>query len=134
VLCIRKPNREERKEIAKNRKEKLFTLGDHRILKGTPPAPSSYIEPNANNPRDSKRKGRIGERTMKEATDVLRVIGIILLGIFVLAVGIPLVLTAAGITLGILGILFGIAVMVIKLAVVIAIAYLVLVGVRAVLR
>jgi len=58
----------------------------------------------------------------------------ILLGIFVLAVGIPLVLTAAGITLGILGILFSIAVMVIKLAVVFAIGYLILVGIRAVLR
>ena len=45
---------------------------------------------------------------MREATDILRIIGIILLGIFVLAVGIPLVLTAAGIALGIVGILFGI--------------------------
>ena len=49
---------------------------------------------------------------MRDATDVLRVIGIILLGIFVLAVGIPIVLTAAGITLGIIKILFGIAVLV----------------------
>ena len=73
-------------------------------------------------------------RTMKDATDALRIVGIILLGIFVFAVGIPIVLTAAGITLGIIKILFGIAVLVIKLAVVIAIAYLVLVGVRAVLR
>ncbi len=40
---------------------------------------------------------------MKEAQDVLRVVGIILLGLFVLVVGVPLVLTAAGITLGILG-------------------------------
>lgn len=71
---------------------------------------------------------------MKQATDVLRVVGIILLGIFVFAVGIPIVLTAAGITLGIIKILFGIAVLVIKLAVVIAIAYLILVGIRAVLR
>jgi hypothetical protein len=71
---------------------------------------------------------------MKEATDVLRIVGIILLGIFVFAVGIPIVLTAAGITLGIIKILFGIAVLVIKLAVVIAIAYLILVAIRAVLR
>jgi hypothetical protein len=49
-------------------------------------------------------------------------------------VGIPIVLTAAGITLGIIKILFGIAVLVIKLAVVIAIAYLILVGIRAILR
>jgi hypothetical protein len=71
---------------------------------------------------------------MREATDVLRIVGIILLGIFVLAVGIPLVLTAAGIALGIVGILFSIAVGVIKLAIVLAIGYLILVGIRAVLR
>ena len=71
---------------------------------------------------------------MKDATDVLRSVGIILLGIFVFAVGVPLVLTAAGITLGIIKILFGIAVMVIKLAVVLAIAYLILTGVRALVR
>ncbi|MDQ1637366.1 MAG: hypothetical protein QOF62_705 [Pyrinomonadaceae bacterium] len=71
---------------------------------------------------------------MKDATDVLRIVGIILLGIFVFAVGIPLVLTAAGITLGIIKILFGIAVLVIKLAVVLAIAYLILTGIRALVR
>ncbi len=71
---------------------------------------------------------------MKDATDILRIVGIILLGIFVFAVGIPIVLTAAGITLGIIKILFGIAVLVIKLAVVIAVAYLLLVGIRALLR
>jgi hypothetical protein len=71
---------------------------------------------------------------MRDATDVLRIVGIILLGIFVFAVGIPLVLTAAGITLGIIKILFGIAVLVIKLAVVLAIAYLILAGVRAIVR
>ena len=71
---------------------------------------------------------------MKDATDVLRIVGIILLGIFVLAVGIPLVVTAAGITLGIFKILIGIAVLVIKLAVVLAIAYLILAGIRALLR
>jgi len=71
---------------------------------------------------------------MRDATDALRIVGIILLGIFVFAVGIPLVLTAAGITLGIIKILFGIAVLVIKLAVVLAIAYLILTGVRALVR
>ena len=71
---------------------------------------------------------------MKDATDILRIVGIILLGIFVFAVGIPIVLTAAGITLGIIKVLFGIAVLVIKLAVVIAIGYLLLVAIRAVLR
>jgi hypothetical protein len=71
---------------------------------------------------------------MSEAKGVLRVIGIILLGLFVLAVGIPVVLTAAGITLGIIGFLFHLAVVLIKLAVVVAIGYLILVGIRALLR
>ena len=71
---------------------------------------------------------------MKDATDVVRIVGMILLAIFVVAVGIPIVLTAAGITLGIIKILFGIAVMVIKLAVVVAVGYLILVGIRALLR
>lgn len=71
---------------------------------------------------------------MREAKDVLRVVGVILLGLFVLVVGIPLVMAAAGITLGIIGFLFDLAVMVIKVAVVLAIGYLVLVGIRALLR
>jgi hypothetical protein len=83
---------------------------------------------------DGNALGRIGESKMKEATDVLRIIGIILLAIFVFAVGVPIVLTAAGITLGIIKILFGIAVLVIKLAVVVAVGYLILVGIRAALR
>jgi hypothetical protein len=71
---------------------------------------------------------------MKEAKDTMRIVGIILLGLFVLIVGIPLVFAAAGITLGIIGTIFGIAVLLIKLAVVAAIGYLILVGVRAALR
>jgi len=71
---------------------------------------------------------------MKEAKDLFRIIGIILLGIFVLAVGVPLVLTAAGVTLGIVGLIFGLAVGLIKLAVFVAIIYLILVGVGALLR
>jgi len=71
---------------------------------------------------------------MSEAKDVIRVAGMILLGVFVVAVGIPLALTAAGITLGIIGFLFHVAVVVIKVAVVLAIGYLILVGVRAMLR
>jgi hypothetical protein len=71
---------------------------------------------------------------MKEAKDVLRIVGVILLGLFVLVVGVPLVLAAAGVTLGIIGFLFHLAVMLIKLAVVVAIGYLILVGVRALLR
>jgi hypothetical protein len=71
---------------------------------------------------------------MKETKDVFRIVGIVLLALFVFVVGIPLVLAAAGITLGIIGSIFGLAVLLIKVAVVIAIVYLILVGVRAVLR
>ncbi|MEA2175552.1 MAG: hypothetical protein QOD00_3144 [Blastocatellia bacterium] len=71
---------------------------------------------------------------MKEAKNTLRIVGIILLGLFVLIVGIPLVFAAAGITLSIIGTIFGVAVLLIKLAVVAAIGYLILVGVRAALR
>ena len=71
---------------------------------------------------------------MKEAKDVLRIAGMLLLGLFVLVVGIPLVLTAAGIALGIFGFLFGLAVIVIKVAIFLAVIYLILVGIRAVLK
>ena len=71
---------------------------------------------------------------MKEATDVLKIVGIILLALFVLAVGVPLVLTAAGAALGILGFLVSLAVALIKIAVVIAIIYLIIVGIRSVLK
>lgn len=71
---------------------------------------------------------------MKETKDVLRIVGVVLLALFVLVVGIPLVFAAAGITLSILGTIFGLAVWLIKIAVIIAIVYLILVGVRAVLR
>jgi hypothetical protein len=71
---------------------------------------------------------------MKDVKSALRIIGIILLGLFVLVVGIPLVLAAAGITLHLVGFVFGLAVGLIKLAVVVAIIYLVLVGIRALLR
>ena len=71
---------------------------------------------------------------MSDAKDVFRVVGMVLLGFFVLAVGIPVVLTAAGVTLGIIGFLFHVAVILIKLAVVLAIGYMILVGIRALLR
>ncbi len=71
---------------------------------------------------------------MREAKDVFRIVGMILLGVFVFAVGVPLVFTLAGVTLGVIGFLIGLAVMLIKVAVVIAIGYLVLVGIRALLR
>lgn len=71
---------------------------------------------------------------MKNAKDTLRVVGIVLLGLFVLVVGVPLVLAAAGVTLSILGVITGLAVGLIKVAVVLAVAYLVLVGIRALLH
>jgi hypothetical protein len=71
---------------------------------------------------------------MKEARDVLRIVGMILLGVFVFTVGVPLVLKLAGVTLGIIATLIGLAVVLIKVAVVLAIGYLILVGIRALLR
>jgi hypothetical protein len=71
---------------------------------------------------------------MKDARDVLRIVGMILLGVFVFAVGVPLVFTVAGITWGIISVLISLAVLLIKVAVVLAIGYLILVGIRALLR
>ena len=71
---------------------------------------------------------------MKDVKNVLRIVGVILLGLFVFMVGIPFVFKLAGITLGIIGALITLAVLLIKVAVVLAIGYLILVGVRALLR
>jgi hypothetical protein len=71
---------------------------------------------------------------MREATNILKVIGLVFLTVFVVVVGGRLLMAAIGITLGIAGLIFTLAVFLIKLAVVIAIGYLILVGVRAVLR
>lgn len=71
---------------------------------------------------------------MRDVKDMMRIVGIILLGMFVLAVGIPLVFAAAGISLFILGSIIHLAIGLIKIAVVLAIGYLILVGIRAVLR
>lgn len=68
---------------------------------------------------------------MKDMKDMMRIVGIILLGVFVLIVGVPLVLTAAGI---VVGTIVGLAVLVIKVAVTLAIVYLLLAGVRALLK
>ena len=43
-------------------------------------------------------------------------------------------LKVAGLTLGIIGVLIGLAILLIKVAVVLAIGYLILVGIRALLR
>jgi hypothetical protein len=71
---------------------------------------------------------------MKEAKDVLRIVGMILLGLFVFMVAAPLVMKLAGITYGIITGLIFLAILLIKVAVVLAIGYLILVGVRALLR
>jgi len=88
--------------------------------------------------RKKNGKGRseayFGTKQMKEASDIFRLVGIILLVIFVLAVGVPLVLAAAGVALGIIGMLVGLAIALIKIAIVVAIIYLIIVGIRAVLR
>ena len=78
--------------------------------------------------------GDKGVTKMKEVKDMLRIVGIILLGMFVVVVGIPVVLTAAGIVLSGIGAIISIAVALIKLGVLVAVGYLVLVGIRAVLR
>jgi hypothetical protein len=68
---------------------------------------------------------------MKDGKDILRIIGMILLGVFVFFVVLPVALKLVGITLGII---IGLAVLLIKVAVTLAIGYLILVGIRALLR
>jgi protein-S-isoprenylcysteine O-methyltransferase Ste14 len=88
-------------------------------------------------PKTIKKSGgkrKVSDQKMKEATDILKIVGMILLVLFVLAVGVPLVLAAAGVALGIIGTLVGLAIALIKIAVVVAIIYLIVVGLRAVLR
>ena len=68
---------------------------------------------------------------MKDTREILRIVGIILLGLFVLVVGVPLVFAAAGIVISTVATL---AVLLIKVAVTLAVIYLVLAGVRAVLK
>lgn len=63
--------------------------------------------------------------------DTWRVVAIVLLGLFVVVVGIPLVGAAVGL---VLGTAIGVAILLIKLAVVLAIGYLVLAGIRALIR
>ena len=70
----------------------------------------------------------------KNIENVIRTVGLILLGLFIFVVGVPLVLATAGFTLVIVGKLFALAVFLIKLAVILAIVYLVLVAVRAALK
>jgi hypothetical protein len=102
---------------------------------GTIASGLSYIDADTERPvkQSESAKGNQVEE-MKEATDVLKIVGIVLLALFVLAVGVPLVLAAAGVALGVLGLLIGLAIALIKIAIVVAIIYLIVVGIRAVLR
>ena len=68
---------------------------------------------------------------MKEAKNALRIAGMLLLGVFVFVVVVPFVLSAGGF---VISSLIAIAVLAIKVAVVVAIGYLILVGIRALLR
>lgn len=71
---------------------------------------------------------------MKDLKDILRVAGILALGLFVFVVAVPLVLTAAGFVLAGVGAVISLAVLLIKIAVFLAVGYLVLAGVRALLK
>ncbi len=68
---------------------------------------------------------------MKDAKDIMRIVGMILLGLFVVVVVVPFVFAAAGI---IIGGFVKLAVLLIKVAVTLAVIYLVLAGVRALLK
>ena len=68
---------------------------------------------------------------MKEAADVLKKVLIVLLALFVLAVALPFVFSLLHIAVGFLVVL---AITLIRVAVVVAIIYLIVVGIRAVLR
>lgn len=69
-----------------------------------------------------------------KAAEMLKIVGIVLVGLFVLACGIPLVLMLAGLALGAVGFFIGLAGLLIKFAVILAIGYLVLVGIKSVMR
>ena len=86
-----------------------------RKVHGTICVTVSYIEPD-----EVERANGPETRKMKEAGDILRIVGIVLLVLFVLAVGVPLVLAAAGVALGIIGVLVGLAIALIKIAIVVA--------------
>ena len=68
---------------------------------------------------------------MKDTKEIMRIVGIILLGLFVLFVAVPLVFAAAGIAVAAF---VKLAILLIKVAVTLAIIYLVLTGVRALLK
>ncbi|HXQ74662.1 MAG TPA: hypothetical protein VN844_29420 [Pyrinomonadaceae bacterium] len=75
---------------------------------------------------------------MRDAKNALRVVGMIALGLFVFMVVAPFALQVIfgvlGATFSLITFLVGLAVLLIKVAVVLAIGYLILVGIRALLR
>jgi hypothetical protein len=85
-----------------------------------------------------QKAGVIGEWTMRDAKNALRVVGMIALGVFVFMIVAPFALKVIfgilGATFSLITFLVGLAVLLIKVAVVLAIGYLVLVGIRALLR
>jgi hypothetical protein len=68
---------------------------------------------------------------MKDAKDILRIVGMILLGLFVIVVVVPFVFAAAGI---VVSSFVKLAILLIKVAVTLAVIYLVLAGIRALLK
>ena len=102
-----------------------------RIFIGTRSRESAYSWLRTVEPEQLGAAGSDWRLTMKDAKNVLRIIGMILLGVFVFAVVLPLALKVVGITLGII---ISLAVLLIKVAVTLAIGYLILVGIRALLR
>ncbi len=68
---------------------------------------------------------------MKEAKDILRIVVMVALVLFVLITIVPILLKLLGFTLAVL---IWLAMTVIRVAVVLAVCYLILVGIRALLR
>ncbi len=69
-----------------------------------------------------------------KAAEILKIAGFILLGLFVLLCGVPLVLMLAGLALGAVGVFIGLAGLLVKFAVIVAVGYLVLVGIKSLMR
>ena len=111
-------------------KTAIFIGKISRIFIGTPLRGSAYSWLRGDKTQYWGAK-RIGEQTMRDTKDVLRIIGMLLLALFVVTVVAPLVFTAVGIAFSFA---ISLAVLLIKVAVVLAIGYLILVGVRALLR
>ena len=103
-------------------------------MDGTRPGRRTYRESGSR--RESSRSqfkpaAYVRGEIMKDAKDIIRIVGIILLGLFVVVVVVPLVFAAAGIAFVAA---VKLAVLLIKVAVTLAVIYLVLAGVRALIK